>query len=159
MKESGLPCLSWSDTCQCCVDLTRAPKEAYSMTDPWRRARISSEMYEEMANLQSLYKRAGRSFSDGPSSASEVPCHTARQGPTRPPSVASAIPNYPPREDRRATGRGNSSYVLSHRGVLTVVPRGRVDHREYQQMGEVELGAHPPMDSRANPMLWVSLTA
>uniref|UniRef100_M4BLR0 RxLR effector candidate protein n=1 Tax=Hyaloperonospora arabidopsidis (strain Emoy2) TaxID=559515 RepID=M4BLR0_HYAAE len=118
------------------------------MTNPWWRARVSSEMYEGIDSLQSLYKRAGRSFSDGPSSASDLPCHSARQGPTRPPSVASEVPNYRPRVDSRATGRGNSSDVLSHRGGSTDVPRGSVEHREYQSMDEVEEGTHPPMDSR-----------
>ena len=109
-------------------------------------ARISSEMYEGIANLQSLYKRAERSFSDGPSSASDVPCHTARQGPTRPPSAASEVSNYPSRADSRATRRGNASDVLPHRGGLTVVPRGSVDHREYQPMDEVEEEITAPMD-------------
>uniref|UniRef100_M4BUN5 RxLR effector candidate protein n=1 Tax=Hyaloperonospora arabidopsidis (strain Emoy2) TaxID=559515 RepID=M4BUN5_HYAAE len=116
------------------------------MTDPWWRARVSSEMYEGIANLQSLYNRAGRSFSDGPSSASDVPCHTARQVPTRPPSVASEVPNCPPRANSRATGRGNSSDVLSHRDGSTVVPRGSVGHRAYQRMDEAEEETHPPMD-------------
>ena len=66
LRDDGLPCLSWSDACQCCMNnLARAPKEAYSMTDPWWRARVSSEMYEGIANSQFLYKRAGRSVSDG----------------------------------------------------------------------------------------------
>ena len=123
------------------------------MTNPWWRARVPSEMYEGIADLQYLYKRAGRSFSDGPSSASNVPCHTARQGPTRPLSVASEDPNNPPREDSRATGRGKSFDVFSHRGGSTIIPRGSVDPREYQPMGEVEEGTHSPMDSRDNLML------
>uniref|UniRef100_M4BBM2 RxLR effector candidate protein n=1 Tax=Hyaloperonospora arabidopsidis (strain Emoy2) TaxID=559515 RepID=M4BBM2_HYAAE len=101
-----------------------------------------------IANLQSLYKRAGRSFSDGPSSASDVPCHTTRRGPTNPPSVVSEVRNYPPRVDSRATGRDNSSDVLSHHSGSTFVPRESVDHREYQPMYEVDEGTHPPMDSR-----------
>ena len=77
-RESRLSCLSWGDACQCCMNnLARSPKEAYSVNDPWWRARISSEMYEGIANLRSLYKCTGRSFSDGPSSASDVLCHTA----------------------------------------------------------------------------------
>ena len=103
-------------------------------------------MYEGKANLQSLYKRAGRSFSDGPSSASDVLCHTARQGLTHPPSVASEASNYPPRANSRATGRGNSSDVLLHRSGSTGVPRGSVDHRKYQPMDEPEEETHPPMD-------------
>ena len=95
-------------------------------------------MYKEIANLKSFYKRAGSSFSDGPSSASDVPCHTAREGPTHPLSVASEVPNYPLRAKNRATGRGNSYDVLSHRGGSTGVPRGSVDRRQYQPMDEVE---------------------
>ena len=74
------------------------------MTDPWLTARVSSETYEGIANLQFLYKRAGRSSSYGPSLASDVPCHTARQGQKLPPSVESEVPNCPPRADSRATG-------------------------------------------------------
>ena len=83
------------------------------MTDPWWRVRVTQAMYEEIANLQSLYKRAGRSFLDGPSSASDAPCHTARQGPTHPPSVETKTSKYLPRVDTRATGRGNAS-TLDH---------------------------------------------
>ena len=56
------------------------------MTDPWWKASVSSEMYEGIANLQCPYKRAGRSFSDGPSSATDVPCHTAPVEVARPKS-------------------------------------------------------------------------
>ena len=94
-------------------------------------------MYEGIANLQSLYKRVGCSFSDGCSSASDVPCHNALQGLAHPRSVASEAPNYPPKEDSRATGRGSSSDVLSHRGGSTVVRRESVDYCEYQPMDDV----------------------
>uniref|UniRef100_A0AAV1VIF7 Uncharacterized protein n=1 Tax=Peronospora matthiolae TaxID=2874970 RepID=A0AAV1VIF7_9STRA len=44
-REKGLPCLSWDDSCPCCVNNSaRAPKEAYLLTSPWWRVRISSEM-------------------------------------------------------------------------------------------------------------------
>ena len=69
-----------------------------------------------------------------------------RQVPTRPPLVASEVPNYPPRADSRATGRGNSSDVFSHRGDSTVVPRGSFDHRAIQPMDEAKEETHPPMD-------------
>ena len=77
------------------------------MNHPWWTVRVSSEMYEGRANSQYLHKRAGLSFSDGPSSATDVPCHTARQGLTHPPSVASEGPNCPPKEDSRVTEQGN----------------------------------------------------
>uniref|UniRef100_M4B3G2 RxLR effector candidate protein n=1 Tax=Hyaloperonospora arabidopsidis (strain Emoy2) TaxID=559515 RepID=M4B3G2_HYAAE len=61
-------------------------------------------------NLKSLYKRSGRSFPDGPSTASDAPCHTARQGPKHQPEVESEAPNYrqgwipaPPDEVTRPT--------------------------------------------------------
>uniref|UniRef100_M4BMQ3 RxLR effector candidate protein n=1 Tax=Hyaloperonospora arabidopsidis (strain Emoy2) TaxID=559515 RepID=M4BMQ3_HYAAE len=95
-------------------------------------------MYEAIANLKSLYKRAGRSFPDGPSSASDAPCRTARQGPKHQPAVEIEAPNYLPRVDTRATGRGNSSDVPSHRGGSTSVPRGSVGHRAHRPMDEAE---------------------
>uniref|UniRef100_M4B937 RxLR effector candidate protein n=1 Tax=Hyaloperonospora arabidopsidis (strain Emoy2) TaxID=559515 RepID=M4B937_HYAAE len=67
------------------------------MTDPWWRVRVTQEMYEGIDNLQSLYKRAGRSFRDGPSSASDAPCQTARKGPLHQPAVESEASNYLPR--------------------------------------------------------------
>ena len=66
------------------------------MNEPWWRVRVSSEMYEGIANLQSLYERAGRSFSDEPSSETNVPCHTTRQGLTHPTSAKIEGPNHPP---------------------------------------------------------------
>ena len=123
-REAGLPCLM-GDACQNCVNnLARAPKEAYLMTDPWWRVHVTQEMYEGIASLRSLYKRAGRSFSDRPSLASDAPCRTARQGLKHQPAVESEAPNYLPRVDTRATGRGNSFDVPSYRGGSTSVPRG-----------------------------------
>ena len=100
------------------------------------------------SQFQSLYKCAGRSYFNGSSSASDLPCHTARQGLIHPPSVASEAPQYSPRENSRATGRYNSSDVLSHRGGPTGVTRGSVDRREYQPLDEVEEETNPPMDSQ-----------
>uniref|UniRef100_M4B2J2 RxLR effector candidate protein n=1 Tax=Hyaloperonospora arabidopsidis (strain Emoy2) TaxID=559515 RepID=M4B2J2_HYAAE len=108
------------------------------MNDRWWRVLVTQEMYEGIANLQSLYKRAGRSFPDGPSSASDAPCRTARQGPRHQPAVESEAPNYLPRVDTRATGRDNSSDVPSHRGGLTSAPRGSFGHRTHQSMDEAE---------------------
>ncbi|CAI5711078.1 unnamed protein product [Peronospora effusa] len=74
-------------------------------------------MREGIATLQSLYERAGRSFSDGPS-PSGAPCRTVRQGRERRPSVGPEVPSYPPKADSHATGRDNSSDVPSPRGAL-----------------------------------------
>uniref|UniRef100_M4BM94 RxLR effector candidate protein n=1 Tax=Hyaloperonospora arabidopsidis (strain Emoy2) TaxID=559515 RepID=M4BM94_HYAAE len=135
-KEAGLPCLYWGDACQCCASNIGTNSKGSLPND------------RLLLILQSLYKRAGRSFSDGPSSALGVPCHTARQGPTHPSPIASEDPKYPPRADSRATGRGNSSDVLSHRGGSTVVLERSVDHRAYQPMDAVEEEIHLPMGTQ-----------
>ena len=102
------------------------------MNEPWGRVRVTQQMYEGIANLQSLYKRAGRSFPDGPSSASNAPCHTAQQGSKHQPAVEREATNYLPRVDTHATGRGKSSDVPSHRGGSTSAPRGSVGHRAHE---------------------------
>uniref|UniRef100_A0AAV1T0S9 Uncharacterized protein n=2 Tax=Peronospora matthiolae TaxID=2874970 RepID=A0AAV1T0S9_9STRA len=130
-KESGLTCLSWGDSCPCCVNNSaRAPKETYLLTSPWWRVRISTEMYEGIDNLKSLYDRAGKTFSGGPSAAQDVPRRTARPDPVRQPSVESGAPKNPRTGDSRATGRGNSSDVRLHRGGSTAAQPDSAGHRE-----------------------------
>uniref|UniRef100_A0AAV1U167 Uncharacterized protein n=1 Tax=Peronospora matthiolae TaxID=2874970 RepID=A0AAV1U167_9STRA len=102
-REKGLPCLSWGDSCPCCVNNSaRAPKEAYLLTSPWWRVRIYSEMYEGIDNLKSLYDRAGKTFSGGPSAAQDVSRRTARPDPVRQPSIGSGAPKNPRTEERRS---------------------------------------------------------
>uniref|UniRef100_M4BIK6 RxLR effector candidate protein n=1 Tax=Hyaloperonospora arabidopsidis (strain Emoy2) TaxID=559515 RepID=M4BIK6_HYAAE len=60
------------------------------------------------------------------------------KAPKHQPAVESEDPNYLQRVDTRATGRGNSSDVLSHRGGSTRAPRGSVGHRAHQSMDEAE---------------------
>uniref|UniRef100_A0AAV1VK22 Uncharacterized protein n=1 Tax=Peronospora matthiolae TaxID=2874970 RepID=A0AAV1VK22_9STRA len=137
-RESGLPCLSWRDSCPCCVNNSaRAPKEAYLPNSPWWRVRISSEMHEGIDNLKSLYDRAGKTFSSCPSAAQDVPRRTDQPEPVRQSSVGSGAPKYPRTGDTRATGRGNSSDVRSHRGGSTAAQPDSADHRESPPM-EVE---------------------
>uniref|UniRef100_A0AAV1UIB2 Uncharacterized protein n=1 Tax=Peronospora matthiolae TaxID=2874970 RepID=A0AAV1UIB2_9STRA len=122
-REKGLHCLSWGDSCPCCVNNSaRAPKEAYLLTSPWWRVRISTEMYEGIDNLKSLYDRAGKTFSGGPSAAQDVPRRMLNQTQTG---------------DNRATGRGNLSDVCSHRGGSTAAQLDSAGHRESPLM-EVE---------------------
>uniref|UniRef100_A0AAV1T7P6 Uncharacterized protein n=1 Tax=Peronospora matthiolae TaxID=2874970 RepID=A0AAV1T7P6_9STRA len=103
-REKGLPCLSWGDSCPCCMNNSaRAPKEAYLLTSPWWRVRVSTEMYEGIDNLKSLYDRAGKTFSGGPSAAQDVPHRTARPDPVRRSSVGSGAPKNPRTGDSRAT--------------------------------------------------------
>uniref|UniRef100_A0AAV1ULN0 Uncharacterized protein n=1 Tax=Peronospora matthiolae TaxID=2874970 RepID=A0AAV1ULN0_9STRA len=114
-REKGLPCLSWGDSCPCCVNNSaRAPKEAYLLNSPW-----------------------WRTFSGGPSAAQDVPRRTAQPDPVRQPSVGSGAPKYPRTGGNRSTGRDNSSDVRSHRGNSTAAQSDSAGHRESPLM-EVE---------------------
>uniref|UniRef100_A0AAV1TP81 Uncharacterized protein n=1 Tax=Peronospora matthiolae TaxID=2874970 RepID=A0AAV1TP81_9STRA len=144
-REKGLPCLSWPDPCPCCVNNSaRAPKEAYLLTSPWWRVRISTEMYEGVDNLKSLYDRAGKTFSGGPSAAQDVPRRTARPDPVRQSSVGSGAPKNPRTGDNRATGRDNSSDVRSHRGGSTAAQSDSAGHRESPPKEVEEEGKRSP---------------
>uniref|UniRef100_A0AAV1TQW7 Uncharacterized protein n=1 Tax=Peronospora matthiolae TaxID=2874970 RepID=A0AAV1TQW7_9STRA len=143
-REKGLPCLSWGDSCPCCVNNSaRAPKEAYLLTSPWWRVRISTEMYEGIDTLKSLYDRAGKTFSGGPSAAQDVPRCTALPDPVCQPSVGSGATKYPRTGDSRATGRDDSSDVRSRRGGSTAAQPDSAGHRESPLM-EVEEGRRSP---------------
>uniref|UniRef100_A0AAV1TMU8 Uncharacterized protein n=1 Tax=Peronospora matthiolae TaxID=2874970 RepID=A0AAV1TMU8_9STRA len=55
---------------------------------------------------------------------------TARPDPVSQSSVGSGAPKYPRTGDNRATGRGNSSDVRSHRGGSTAAQLDSAGHRE-----------------------------
>uniref|UniRef100_A0AAV1VIC2 Uncharacterized protein n=1 Tax=Peronospora matthiolae TaxID=2874970 RepID=A0AAV1VIC2_9STRA len=146
-REKGLPCLSWGDSCPCCVNNSaRAPKEAYLLTSPWWRVRVSTEMYEGIDNLKSLYDRAGKTFSGGPSAAQDVSRRTARPDPVRQPSIGSGAPKNPRTGDSRATGRDNSSDVRSRRGGSTAALLDSAGHRESPLMEVEEEERRSPHD-------------
>uniref|UniRef100_A0AAV1V2S1 Uncharacterized protein n=1 Tax=Peronospora matthiolae TaxID=2874970 RepID=A0AAV1V2S1_9STRA len=146
-REKGLLCLSWGDSCPCCVNNSaRAPKEAYLLTSPWWRVRISTEMYEGIDNLKSLYDRAGKTFSGGPSAAQDVPRRTAQPDPVRRSSVGSGAPKNPRTGDSRATGRDNSSDVRSRRGGSTAAQLDSAGHRESFLMEVEEEERRSPHD-------------
>uniref|UniRef100_A0AAV1TJW3 Uncharacterized protein n=1 Tax=Peronospora matthiolae TaxID=2874970 RepID=A0AAV1TJW3_9STRA len=94
-------------------------------------------MYEGIDNLKSLYDRAGKTFSGGPSAAQDMPRRTARPDPVRQPSVGIGAPKYPRTGDSRSTGRDNSSEVRSRRGGSTAAQLDSAGHRESPLM-EVE---------------------
>uniref|UniRef100_A0AAV1TXJ7 Uncharacterized protein n=1 Tax=Peronospora matthiolae TaxID=2874970 RepID=A0AAV1TXJ7_9STRA len=146
-REKGLPCLSWGDSCPCCVNNSaRAPKEAYLPNSPWWRVRISIEMYEVIDNLKSLDDRAGKTFSGGPSAAQDVPRRTAQPDPVRRSSVGSGAPKNPRTGDSRATGRDNSSDVRSRRGGSTAAQLDSAGHRESPLMEVEEEERRSPHD-------------
>uniref|UniRef100_A0AAV1TMV2 Uncharacterized protein n=1 Tax=Peronospora matthiolae TaxID=2874970 RepID=A0AAV1TMV2_9STRA len=103
-------------------------------------------MYEGIDNLKSLYDRAGKTFSGGPSAAQDVPRRTAQPDPVRQPSVGSGAPKYPRTGDSRATGRDNSSDVRSRRGGSTAAQLDSAGHRESPLMEVEEEERRSPHD-------------
>uniref|UniRef100_A0AAV1UUD4 Uncharacterized protein n=1 Tax=Peronospora matthiolae TaxID=2874970 RepID=A0AAV1UUD4_9STRA len=101
-------------------------------------------MYKGIDNLKSLYDRPGKTFSGGPSAAQDVPRRTAQPDPARQPSVGSGAPKYPRTGDSRATGRGNSSNVRSHRGNSTAAQPNSAGHHESPLMEVEEEGRRSP---------------
>uniref|UniRef100_A0AAV1UBP8 Uncharacterized protein n=1 Tax=Peronospora matthiolae TaxID=2874970 RepID=A0AAV1UBP8_9STRA len=101
-------------------------------------------MYEGIDNLKSLYDRAGKTFSSGPSAAQDVPHRTAQPDPVRQSSVGSGAPKYPRTGDSRATGRDNSSDVRSRRGGSTAPQPDSAGHRESPLMEVEEEGRRSP---------------
>uniref|UniRef100_A0AAV1VLE9 Uncharacterized protein n=1 Tax=Peronospora matthiolae TaxID=2874970 RepID=A0AAV1VLE9_9STRA len=123
-REKGLPCLSWGDSCPCCVNSSaRAPKESYLPNSPW-----------------------WRTFSGGPSAAQDVPRRTAQPDPVRQSLVGSGAPKNPRTGDNRATGRGNSSDVRSRRGGSTAAQLDSAGHRESPLMEVEEEERRSPHD-------------
>uniref|UniRef100_A0AAV1TX44 Uncharacterized protein n=1 Tax=Peronospora matthiolae TaxID=2874970 RepID=A0AAV1TX44_9STRA len=107
-------------------------------------------MYEGIDNLKSLYDRAGKTFSGGPSAAQDVLRRTAQPNPVRRSSVGSGAPKYPRTGDSRATGRDNSSDVRSRRGGSTAAQRDSAGHRESPLMEVKEEERRSPHD-RGDP--------
>uniref|UniRef100_A0AAV1VB99 Uncharacterized protein n=1 Tax=Peronospora matthiolae TaxID=2874970 RepID=A0AAV1VB99_9STRA len=103
-------------------------------------------MYEGIDNLKSLYDRAGKTFSGGPSAAQDVPRRTAQPDPVRQPSIGSGAPKNPRTGDSRATGRDNSSDVRSRRGGSTAAQLDSAGHRESPLMEVEEEERRSPHD-------------
>uniref|UniRef100_A0AAV1VLX7 Uncharacterized protein n=1 Tax=Peronospora matthiolae TaxID=2874970 RepID=A0AAV1VLX7_9STRA len=129
-----------------CEQLCTSPKEAYLPNSPWWRVRISTEMYEGIDNLKSLYDRAGKTFSGGPSAAQDVPRRTAQPDPVRRSSVGSGAPKNPRTGDSRTTGRDNLSDVRSRRGGSTAAQLDSAGHRESPLMEVEEEERRSPHD-------------
>uniref|UniRef100_A0AAV1U783 Uncharacterized protein n=1 Tax=Peronospora matthiolae TaxID=2874970 RepID=A0AAV1U783_9STRA len=78
-KEGGLPCLSWGDSCPCCVNNSaRAPKEAYLLTSPWwrdvprRTARPDPVGQPSVGSGSHKYPRTGDIRATGRDNSSDV---------------------------------------------------------------------------------------
>uniref|UniRef100_A0AAV1VBQ3 Uncharacterized protein n=1 Tax=Peronospora matthiolae TaxID=2874970 RepID=A0AAV1VBQ3_9STRA len=114
---------------------------------------FSTEMYEGIDNLKSLYDRAGKTFSGGPSAAQDVPRRTAQPDPVRQPSAGSGAPKNPRTGDSRASGRDNSSDVRSRRGGSTAAQLDSAGHHESPLMEVEEEERRSPHD-RGDPCVF-----
>uniref|UniRef100_A0AAV1UQA6 Uncharacterized protein n=1 Tax=Peronospora matthiolae TaxID=2874970 RepID=A0AAV1UQA6_9STRA len=101
---------------------------------------------EGIDNLKSLYDRAGKTFSGGPSAAQDVPRRTTQPDPVLRSSVGSGAPKNPRTGDSRATGRDNSSDVRSRRGGSTAAKLDSAGHRESPLMEVEEEERRSPHD-------------
>ena len=103
-------------------------------------------MRDAIANLQSVYKRQGRVFTDGPSDQSDESRHTGGRDFQHQSTAASGAPSCSKRVDTPATGRGSSSLILNRHGGSRYAPQGSVDHRENPLKDVVEEEKPPPDD-------------
>uniref|UniRef100_A0AAV1UI80 Uncharacterized protein n=1 Tax=Peronospora matthiolae TaxID=2874970 RepID=A0AAV1UI80_9STRA len=126
--------------------LIKARDKFEKRTPTGARYKLHRLSRERIDNLKSLYDRAGKTFSSGPSAAQDVPRRTARPDPVRQPSVGSGAPKYPRTGDSRATGRDNSSDVRSRRGGSTAAQLDSAGHRESSLMEVEEEERRSPHD-------------
>ncbi|CAI5713064.1 unnamed protein product [Hyaloperonospora brassicae] len=101
-------------------------------------------MRDAIANLQSVYKRLGRVFTDGPQDSSDGSRHTGGRDLQHPSTAESGAPSCSKRVDTPATGRGSSSLILNRHGDSRYAPLESVDHREHPPKDVVEEERPPP---------------
>uniref|UniRef100_A0AAV1U5U2 Uncharacterized protein n=1 Tax=Peronospora matthiolae TaxID=2874970 RepID=A0AAV1U5U2_9STRA len=129
-----------------CEQLCTKHHEAYLLTSPWWRVRVSTEMYEGIDNLKSLLRPCREDF------LRRSFCGTgcvASYCSTRP-STSTINWERGSQEsqdgDSRATGRGNSSDVRSRRGGSTAALLDSAGHRESPLMEVEEEERRSPHD-------------
>ena len=108
----------------------------------------------ETDNLQSIDKRQGRVFSDGPSELSDKSRRTDERGPQRQRSAGYEVPSCLVKADNRASEQGNLFADPSHHGDYEYVPQGNADHREnLPKVVEEEEKLVPTSVLKLNPKL------
>uniref|UniRef100_M4BUR0 Uncharacterized protein n=1 Tax=Hyaloperonospora arabidopsidis (strain Emoy2) TaxID=559515 RepID=M4BUR0_HYAAE len=101
-------------------------------------------MRDAIANLQSLYQRHRRVFSDGPSETSDVSRRTGGRDPQRQSSAGSEALLCRATADSRASKQDNSFAAPSRHGGSRYAPRESVDHRANPTMAVVGEGISTP---------------
>ena len=117
-REAGIPCLTWGDPCPCYFD----NREVYSLSSLWGREHISSVMRDAIANLQSLYQRHERVFSDGPSAPSDVSRRTSGRDPHSQSPAWREAPSCRASADSRAREPDSSFAAPSRHGGSRYAP-------------------------------------
>uniref|UniRef100_M4B314 RxLR effector candidate protein n=1 Tax=Hyaloperonospora arabidopsidis (strain Emoy2) TaxID=559515 RepID=M4B314_HYAAE len=97
-------------------------------------------MRDAIANLQSLYQRHGRVFSDGPSMPSDVSRRTGGRDPQRQSPARRATPSCRASAFSRASEQDNSFAASSRHGGSRYAPRESVEHRVSPPMSVVRAG-------------------
>uniref|UniRef100_M4C4T8 RxLR effector candidate protein n=1 Tax=Hyaloperonospora arabidopsidis (strain Emoy2) TaxID=559515 RepID=M4C4T8_HYAAE len=101
-------------------------------------------MSDEIANLQSLYQRHGRVFSDGTAEASDVSRRAGVRDPQRKSSAGCLALSCRATADSRASEQDNSLAAPSRHGDSRYAPRKTIDHRANPPMAVVGAGISTP---------------
>ena len=101
-------------------------------------------MRDSIANLQSLYQRHGRVFSDGPSESSDVSRRTGGRDPQSQSSAGREAPSCRATADSRASEQDNSFAAPPRHGGSRYAPRESVDHRVNPPMAVMKAGISTP---------------
>uniref|UniRef100_M4B2D5 RxLR effector candidate protein n=1 Tax=Hyaloperonospora arabidopsidis (strain Emoy2) TaxID=559515 RepID=M4B2D5_HYAAE len=104
-------------------------------------------MRDAIANLQSLYRRRGRVFCDGPSEPSDVSRRTGGRDPQRQSSAGREAPSCRATADSRASEQDNSFAAPSRHRGSRYVPRESVDHRASSPIAVLGAGILTPNPS------------
>ena len=118
--------------------------EVYSLSSPWGRAIVFSEMRDAIANLQAPYQRHGRVFSDGLSEPSNVSRRTGGRDLQRKSSAGREAPSCRTMADNRAREQDNSFAAPSRHGGSRYAPLESVNHRANPPMAVVGAGISTP---------------
>uniref|UniRef100_A0AAV1U6H4 Uncharacterized protein n=1 Tax=Peronospora matthiolae TaxID=2874970 RepID=A0AAV1U6H4_9STRA len=143
-REKGLPCLSWGDSCPCCVNNSaRAPKGAYLLTSPWwrdvprRTARPDPVRQPSVGSGAPKYPRTGDSRATGRDNSSDV---RLRRGGSTAAQLDSAGHRESPlmeveEEERRSPqDRGDPCVPASFFDRVTQGLRGDLEHERDRRL-------------------------
>uniref|UniRef100_A0AAV1UQQ5 Uncharacterized protein n=1 Tax=Peronospora matthiolae TaxID=2874970 RepID=A0AAV1UQQ5_9STRA len=143
-RDKGLPCLSWGDSCPCCVNNSaRAPKEAYLLTSPWwrdvprRTAQPDPVRQSSVGSEAPKYPRTGDNRATGRGNLSDV--RSRRGGSTAAQSDSAGHRESSPKdvkeEGRRSPNcRGKACVPERFFDLVTLALRGDLEHERDRRL-------------------------